>query len=85
MQSKRFDRFRRQALEGANYCRNDGCQVVGLLKEFKVCPQCKTARYCGDACQKPDWTAGGHKATCGTFEATSRATTRSVGPHWRTS
>jgi len=39
--------------------------VVGLLKEFKVCPQCKTARYCCDACQKQDWTTGGHKATCG--------------------
>jgi hypothetical protein len=21
-------------------------RVVGLLKDFKVCPQCKTARYC---------------------------------------
>jgi len=59
------------ALEGAPYCCNDGCQVVGLLKEFKVCPQCKSARYCGDACQKADWTTGGHKATCGT--CTSKA------------
>jgi hypothetical protein len=41
--------------------------VIGHLKEFKVCPQCKTARYCGDACQKLDWHSGGHKATCGTF------------------
>ena len=40
--------------------------VVGLLKEFKVCPQCKTARYCGESCQKQDWNAGGHKTTCGT-------------------
>jgi hypothetical protein len=39
---------------------------MGHWKEFKVCPQCKTARYCGDECQKQDWTAGGHKATCGT-------------------
>jgi hypothetical protein len=30
-------------------------------------PQCKTARYCGDACQKQDWTTGGHKEKCGTF------------------
>ena len=58
--------FRRSALEGAKYCHNDGCEVVGHLKEFKVCPQCKTARYCGDACQKLDWNAGGHKETCGT-------------------
>jgi hypothetical protein len=57
--------FRRSALEGAKYCRNEGCGVVGHLKDFKVCPQCKTARYCGDACQKADWTTGGHKGTCG--------------------
>jgi len=59
--------FRKGALEGAPYCRNDGCGVVGHLKDFKVCPQCKIARYCGDACQRQDWTTGGHKATCGTF------------------
>ena len=41
-------------------------KVEGHLKDFKVCPQCKTARYCGDACQKQDWTAGGHRETCGT-------------------
>jgi len=62
-----LDGFRRRALEGASYCRNEGCEVVGLLKDFKVCPQCKTARYCGDACQKVDWTTGGHKEKCGTF------------------
>jgi hypothetical protein len=58
--------FRRAALEGAQYCGNDGCQTKDLLKDFQVCPQCKTARYCGDACQKQDWTTGGHKVTCGT-------------------
>jgi len=57
--------FRIMALEGCKYCVNEGCEVVGLLKDFKVCPQCKTARYCGAACQKEDWTTGGHKATCG--------------------
>jgi hypothetical protein len=60
-------RFRREALEGAKHCRNAGCEVVGHLKDFKACPQCKTARYCSDACQKEDWTTGGHKATCGTY------------------
>ena len=63
----KLDWLRRVALEGSKYCRNDGCEVVGQLKDFKVCPQCKTARYCGDVCQKQDWNAGGHKATCGTF------------------
>ena len=47
-----LDELRRDALDGAQYCHNDGCEVVGHLKDFKVCPQCKTARYCGDACQK---------------------------------
>jgi TPR repeat protein len=42
----KLDEYRRLALEGAKYCRNDGCQVVGQLKDFKVCPQCKIARYC---------------------------------------
>jgi hypothetical protein len=62
-----LDWFRRLAQDGAKNCFNDRCEVVGLMKDFKVCPQCKTARYCGDACQKQDWTTGGHKATCGTF------------------
>jgi TPR repeat protein len=58
--------FRIRAREGVKYCYNDGCEAVGHLKDFKVCPQCKTARYCGAECQKHDWTTGGHKATCGT-------------------
>jgi len=62
-----LDMSRRAALEGDKHCVNEGCDVVGQLKDFKVCPQCKTARYCGDACQKQDWTMGGHKVTCGTF------------------
>jgi len=57
------------ALEGYKYCHNDGCEVVGQLKDFKVCPQCKHARYCGGACQKQDGTAGGHKTACGSFAA----------------
>jgi len=61
--------FRRMALEGCKHCYNAGCEVVGPLKDFKVCPQCKTARYCGAACQKQDWNAGGHKDTCGTTAA----------------
>jgi hypothetical protein len=63
----KLDEFRRMAVEGDKYCMNEGCEVVGVLKDFKVCPQCKTARYCSDVCQKEDWTTGGHKATCGTF------------------
>ena len=69
--SECLDTFRREALEGCNYCVNEGCEVLGQLKDFKVCPQCKTARYCGDACQYQDWTMGGHKNTCGTFQFNS--------------
>ena len=41
-----LDTLRRIALEGARHCFNENCEVVGHLKEFKVCPQCKNARYC---------------------------------------
>jgi len=40
---------------------------MGQLKDFKVCPLCKTARYCGDAYQKQEWKQGGRKTTRGTF------------------
>ena len=60
-------KFRRDALVGSRFCYNEGCETVGQLKDFKRCPQCKIAQYCGDVCQKQDWTAGGHKEKCGTF------------------
>jgi hypothetical protein len=55
----------RRAEEGSKYCSNNGCEVAGHWKDFKACPQCKTARYCGAACQKEHWTTGGHKEKCG--------------------
>jgi len=61
--------FRGKVLEGGQYCHNEGCEVVGHRKDFKFCPQCKTAMYCGAACQKQDWNAGGHKEKCGTTAA----------------
>jgi len=62
-----LEQWRGESLEGGQYCYNEGCEVVGHMKGFKVCPQCKTARYCGAACQKQDWTMGGHREMCGTF------------------
>ena len=62
-----LEALRSLEVEGGTYCVNDGCEVVGPVKKFKVCPQCKDARYCGDVCQKQDWTTGGHKETCGTI------------------
>jgi hypothetical protein len=39
-----LNELRRRAEEGNKYCVNDGCEVLGHRKDFKVCPQCKTAR-----------------------------------------
>jgi len=64
-----LEEIRTEAMHGALYCWREGCEVVGHLKDFKVCPQCKTARYCGDECQKVDWTTGGHNHKCGTLAA----------------
>jgi len=66
--SDKLEGCRRAALDGGRFCRNEGCEVAGLLKDFKVCPQCKDARYCGAACQKQDWTTAGHKEKCGKIE-----------------
>jgi len=43
--SEELDGFRRVALEGGMYCDIETCEVMGHLKDFKVCPQCKSARY----------------------------------------
>ena len=59
-----LNELRRRAQEGAIYCVNEGCEFLGQVKDFKVCPQCKIARYCGDTCQRQDWNAGGHKDKC---------------------
>ena len=69
--SAELARYLRLARHGGTYCYNEGCEVMGQRKDFKVCPQCKTARYCGDACQKQDWTTGGHKIKCGTPHASA--------------
>jgi hypothetical protein len=66
-----LERCRSRAVEGAEYCFNENCEVAGHLKDFKVCPQCKIARYCGAGCQKEDWITGGHREKCGTGEAFS--------------
>ena len=60
--------LRNVALEGGMYCRNEGCEVVGHLKEFKVCPQFKTARYCGAACMKQHWNAVGIRTRVAKFD-----------------
>jgi TPR repeat protein len=54
---------------GDMYCCNIGCDLIGLRKDFKVCPQCKFYRYCGIDCQAADWTTGGHARFCCTYAA----------------
>jgi hypothetical protein len=39
----------RRYRERGKYCHNDSCTVMGPLKNFKQCPLCKFARYCGKA------------------------------------
>lgn len=60
-----FQFFRTIVTEGLAYCDNEGCEVVRLLQTFKVCPQCKTARFCCKECFEEHWTTGGHKTSCG--------------------
>jgi tetratricopeptide (TPR) repeat protein len=40
------------------------CDHCGAVKkQLKICSRCKTARYCGQGCQKAAW--GKHKTSCG--------------------
>jgi hypothetical protein len=69
------------ARKTGEHCSNSGCEVVGHLKDFKICPQCVIARYCGRECYVEDWNAGGHKETCGTVNASfARTGTAAVWP-----
>ena len=42
---------------------NCACCAAPLPDKAKQCSRCKT-RYCGPACQKEHWDAGGHKDLC---------------------
>jgi hypothetical protein len=35
-QAQMLDLFKHRALNGGEYCQNDGCKVVGQMKDFKV-------------------------------------------------
>ncbi|KAI8632248.1 SET domain-containing protein [Xylariaceae sp. FL1651] len=37
-------------------------------RAVRACTGCRTVAYCSPACQKLDWTAGGHKAECKVFK-----------------
>nr|GAT47923.1 predicted protein [Mycena chlorophos] len=45
-------------------CDNTTCSKVGLEAEFKRCSGCSWTVYCCAACQKTDWSSGGHKQGC---------------------
>ncbi|KAK5624489.1 hypothetical protein RRF57_000204 [Xylaria bambusicola] len=38
------------------------------VRAVKACTGCRTVAYCSPACQKLDWTTGGHKAECKVFK-----------------
>ena len=46
-------------------CANCGktAAVTGLVQLLR-CSKCKSVAYCGAACQRVHWKAGGHKAAC---------------------
>lgn len=47
-------------------CDGLGCKKVeDKPGGFSTCGKCKVSQYCGVACQKSDWVAGGHKGWCG--------------------
>jgi hypothetical protein len=60
--------LRDTACDGGRYCNNPTCIKLGKLQDFKACPLCKTARYCGSECQTIDWNEGRHKFICRTVE-----------------
>jgi len=58
-------KFRMEALIGETFCFNEACSFQGHMVDFKFCSKCMRAQYCSSACQRADWTTGGHKHTCG--------------------
>lgn len=54
-------------------CHNASCQKVEkIYKQFACCSRCKSAAYCGGACQLADWKAG-HQQECKTLQAAAAA------------
>jgi hypothetical protein len=51
-------------------CAANNCKrVEDAMAQFKPCPRCKTAFYCGKACQKDDWKK--HKKICASLSSSS--------------
>ena len=46
------------------YCRQTSEQLEALGKTLKSCAICKTAQYCGTACQTQDFLLNNHKGMC---------------------
>jgi len=52
----------------------DACAACGQTNEkFKVCKNCRLARYCNAECQKADW-GNGHKERCNEIGAIKKET-----------
>ncbi|KAJ7065614.1 hypothetical protein C8F01DRAFT_1126228 [Mycena amicta] len=50
-------------------CDNIQCAHHAQEAEFKRCSGCHSTIYCSTACQKTDWTVGGHKKGCGALRS----------------
>ncbi|KAJ7065683.1 hypothetical protein C8F01DRAFT_1126400 [Mycena amicta] len=50
-------------------CDNTQCAHHAQEAEFKRCSGCHSTIYCSTACQKTDWTVGGHKKGCGALRS----------------
>ncbi|KAI1307821.1 SET domain-containing protein [Xylaria venustula] len=44
-----------------------GAESPSTSRAVKACTGCRAVAYCSPACQKLDWTAGGHKGECKVF------------------
>ncbi|KAJ7050369.1 hypothetical protein C8F01DRAFT_1092549 [Mycena amicta] len=40
------------------------CGTILFKEQLRSCAGCKSRMYCSDACQREDWSSGGHRDTC---------------------
>lgn len=59
-------------LGGSRPCENKKCGAKLNPGDRKVCSRCKSAVYCGRACQKADWAT--HKVACDVLVANPEKT-----------
>ncbi|KAJ7058673.1 hypothetical protein C8F01DRAFT_280852 [Mycena amicta] len=48
-------------------CDNSECHQMILRRLLQKCAHCQAVSYCSKACQKSDWTNGGHRDACKSY------------------